>query len=156
MHVLDTSPPIAPRPAAAAMSRGARKRALIVSCGAFLLFGAWALLANRAHPLHDMARAALTQGVLSFTSTAFSVLLLEYLYGRSRTPAQKLVVPAMGTPAIVFSIMTGVHALAGTPNIGLTLLPSFISGTIFFLTYTLNLRRLELARIPVEQPSPGT
>jgi hypothetical protein len=155
MHALDPTQPLAPRRAAARTARGSRKRALIVGCGAFVLFGTWALIANRAHPVAAMARAGLTQGALSFTSTAFAVLLLEYLYSRSRTPAQKLVVPALGTPAIVFSTMIGVHALAGTPNIGLTLLPSLISGTIFFLTYTLNLRRLELARVAPEPPSPG-
>jgi hypothetical protein len=59
-----------------------------------------------------------------------------------------------GTPAIVFLAMTGVHALAGTPNIAITLLPSFVSGTIFFVTYTLNLRRLELVSVAAEQASP--
>lgn len=132
------------------MPRGSRKRAVIVGCGAFLLFGAWALIANRAHPLPDMARAALTQGALSFTSTAFSVLLLEYLYGLGRTPGRKLVLAAVGTPAVILVTMTVVHALAGTPRIAVTLLPSGISGTIFAVAYTLNLRRLELAGAAAE------
>lgn len=155
MHALNSSQSIAPRRAAPRVSRGSRKRALIVGCGAFLLFGGWALIANRAHPLSAMARAALTQGVLSFTSTAFSVLLLELLYALGRTPGRKLLLAVTGTPAIVFSTMIGVHALAGTPNIVITLLPSFISGTIFFATYTLNLRRIELVRIAADQASPG-
>jgi hypothetical protein len=150
MHDLDSSRLIDRRHAAARASRGSRKRALIVGCAAFLLFGGWALLANRAHPLAEMTRAALTQGILSFTSTTCSVLLLEYLYGLGSTPGRKLLLAVTGTPAIVFLTMTGVHAIAGTPNIAITLLPSFISGTIFFVTYTLNLRRLELVRVPAE------
>jgi Kef-type K+ transport system membrane component KefB len=155
MHALDPSQPPAPRPATPRGSRGSRKRALIVGCGAFLLFGGWALIANRAHPVSDMARAAAAQGSLSFVSTTFSVLLLEYLYRLGRTPGQKLVLAAAGTPVIVLAIMTGVHALAGTPNIVITLLPSWISGTIFCVVYTLNLRRLELAGAAAEPPSPG-
>lgn len=152
MHALDSSQPLAPRPAT---PRGSRKRALIVGCGAFLLFGGWALIANRAHPVSDMARAALAQGSLSFVSTTFSALLLEYLYGLGRTPGRKLVLAAVGTPAIVLATMTGVHALAGTPNIVITLLPSWISGAIFCVAYTLNLRRLERAGAAAQQPSPG-
>lgn len=155
MHALDSSRPPGPRPATPRVPRGSRKRAIIVGCGAFLLFGGWALIANRAHPVSDMARAALAQGSLSFVSTTFSVLLLEYLYGLGRTPGRKLVLAAVGTPAIVLATMTGVHALAGTPNIVLTLLPSWISGAIFCVAYTLNLRRIELAGAAAEQPSPG-
>jgi hypothetical protein len=153
MHDLESPGPIDRRRAPSRGSRGSRKRALIVGCGAFLLFGGWALIANRAHPLPEMARAALTQGILSFTSTTCSVLLLEYLYNLGRTPARKLLLAVTGTPAIVFLTMAGVHALAGTPSIAITLLPSFISGTIFFVTYTLNLRRLELVRVAAEHAS---
>jgi hypothetical protein len=148
MHARDPSQPPAPRPAA---PRGSRRRALIVGCGAFLLFGGWALIANRAHPATDMARAALAQGSLSFVSTTFSVLLLEYLYGLGRTPRRKLLLAGIGTPAIILVTMTVVHALAGTPSILVTLLPSGISGTIFAVTYTLNLRRLELAAAAADQ-----
>lgn len=151
MHDLDRSLLIDRRRPAVRVSRGSRKRALIVGCAAFLAFGGWALLANRAHPAAEMVRAAFTQGVLSFTSTTCSVLLLEYLYGLGSTPGRKLLLAVTGTPAIVFLTMTGVHALAGTPNIAITLLPSFVSGTIFFVTYTLNLRRLELVRVAAEQ-----
>ena len=151
MHARSPSQPPAPRPAAPRVSRGSRRRALIVGCGAFLLFGGWALIANRAHPATAMARAALAQGSLSFVSTTFSVLLLESLYGLGRTPGRKLVLAGIGTPAIILVTMTVVHALAGTPSILVTLLPSGISGTIFAITYTLNLRRLELAGAAAEQ-----
>ena len=38
--------------------------------------------------------------------------------------------------------MTGGHLLAMTPNVVATLLQSWISGTMFCVVYTLNLRRL--------------
>jgi hypothetical protein len=158
MHDLDSSRPIDRRSARAAAraSRGSRKRAIIVGCGAALLFGTWALIANRAHPAAEMARAAFTQGILSFTSTTCAVLLLEYLYRLGSTPARKLLLAVTGTPAVVFVTMAGVHALAGTPNIAITLLPSFVSGTIFFVTYALNLRRLELVPVAAEHAASWT
>ena len=135
------------------MPRGSRKRALLLGLGACLLFGSWAVLANRAHPVAAMVRAGLAQGSLSFCSTVFAVLLLEYLYGLGRTPARKLMLGAIGTPVIVLLTMTCGHVLAGTPNVVATLLPSWISGVIFSTTYTLNLRRLERAsRAPDPQP----
>jgi hypothetical protein len=124
------------------MAHGSRKRALLVGTGAVLLFGGWALFANREHPVADMTRAALAQGAFSFVSSTCSVLLLEYLYSRGRTPAQKVILGAIGTPAIILLAMTAGHVVARTPNVVVTLLPSWISGTIFCVVYTLNLRRL--------------
>jgi|SRR6185369_12063180 len=130
------------------MPRGSRRRALLVGLGACLLFGSWALFANRAHPVSDMARAGLAQGSFSFLSSAFSVLLLEYLYGLGRTPRRKVLLGAVGTPAIILLTMTGGHLIAGTPNVVATLLPSWISGTVFSIVYTLHLHRLERAPDP--------
>jgi len=136
------------------MARGSRKRALLVGVGAVLLFGSWALFANRARPLSDMIRAALAQGSFSFLSTTFSVLLLEFLYGLGRTPARKVILGAIGTPVIILVAMTTGHLLARTPNVIATLLPSWISGTIFAVVYTLNLRRLERAAAAQDPRTP--
>lgn len=135
------------------MAHGSRKRAFLVGAGAFLLFGSWALFANRAHPVSAMTRAALAQGGLSFVSSSFSVLLLEYLYGLGRTPARRTLLGAVGTPAIILVTMTAGHLLARTPNVVATLLPSWISGTLFCVVYTLNLRRLDRAAAARDQPS---
>lgn len=124
---------------------GSRRRALIVGGAAFLLFGGWALFANRAHPASAMVRAALAQGVFSFLSSTFSVLLLEFLYRLGKTPARRIALAAIGTPSLVLLAMTCGHLVAGTPNVVATLLPSWISGAIFSVVYTLNLRRLERA-----------
>lgn len=128
------------------MARGSKRRAIIVGIAAFLLFGGWALVANREHSTRDMVRAAVAQGCFSFISSTSSVLLLEYLYGLGRTPVQRLVLGAVGTPCIILLAMTTGHLIAGTPNVVMTLLPSWISGAIFCVTYTLNLRRILAAR----------
>ena len=127
-------------------ARGSKKRAVLVGAGAFLLFGSWALFANHAHPTPVMVRAGLAQGTLSFVSTTFSVLLLEYLYGLGRTRAKSFLLAAFGTPVIILLAMTSVHLVAGTPNVATTLLPSCISGFIFSTTYTLGLRRALASR----------
>lgn len=132
---------------------GSRRRALLVGGAAFLLFGSWALFANRAHPWPAMARAALAQGVFSFLSSTFSVLLLEYLYGLGSTPARRIALAAIGTPATILLAMTCGHLVAGTPNVVATLLPSWISGSIFAVVYTLNLRRLERADLAAASPT---
>lgn len=124
------------------MPGGSRKRAIVIGIAAFMLFGGWALIANRAHPVPDMTRAALAQGFMSLVSSTCSVLLLEYLYGLGRTPALKFALGALGTPVIILLALTGGHLLAKTPNVVATLLPSWISGTVFCIVYTMNLRRL--------------
>jgi hypothetical protein len=134
------------------MLHNSRKRALLVGAGAFVLFGSWALFANRAHPAPAMARAALAQGSFSAVSSTCAVLLLEYLYGLGRTPARKVMLGAAGTPVIIFLAMAGGHLLARTPNVVATLLPSWISGTIFAVVYTVNLRRLDRAG-PKREPT---
>jgi hypothetical protein len=127
------------------MPRGSRRRALLVGIGAFVLFGGWALFANREHATAAMIRAALAQGSFSFCSSTLSVLLLEYLYGIGRTPAQQVVLGAVGTPAIILLAMTGGHLIARTPNLVATLLPSWISGLVFCIVYTINVRRIARA-----------
>jgi hypothetical protein len=97
-----------------------------------------------------MLRAALAQGTFSFISSTFGVLLIEFLYGVGRTPRQKLLLGAVGAPTIILVTMTTGHLIAGTPNVVTTLLPSWISGAVFCVSYTLNLRRL-LSR---QAPSP--
>ena len=74
------------------MARGSRKRALLVGTGALLVFGGWALFANREHATSDMIRAAIAQGSFSFASSTLSVLLLAAValiasYGPARRAA---------------------------------------------------------------------
>lgn len=124
------------------MARGSRKRALLVGTGALLLFGGWALFANREHATSDMIRAAIAQGSFSFASSTLSVLLLEYLYSLGSTPLRQTLFAMIGTPAILLGVMTIGHLLARTPNVVVTLLPSWLSGCTFAVVYTLNLRRM--------------
>lgn len=124
------------------MAQGVRRRALLVGFGAFLLFGTWAIIANREHSLFEMLRAGFAQGTFSFVSSTCGVYLIEWLYGRGRTATQKLLLGAVGAPMIILATMTTGHLLARTPNVVTTLLPSWISGAIFCVTYTFGLRRM--------------
>lgn len=65
---------------------------------------------------------------------------------------KKVVLGAVGTPVIILLVMTGGHLLARTPNVVATLLPSWTSGTIFCIVYTVNLRRLARSLAAPDQP----
>ena len=74
--------------------------------------------------------------------------LHEDPYGLGRPLRQQLVLAMVGTPVIILAVMTSGHLLAGTPNIVATLLPSWLSGVVFCVVYTLNLRRLVTRSAP--------
>jgi hypothetical protein len=122
--------------------KGTRARALLVGLAAFIGFGGWAVFANRDHPTSDMIRAGIAQGSFSFLSTTCSVLVLEFLYRLGRTPGQKLALAILGTPTIIMGSMTIGHIINKTPNVFVTLIPSYISAGVFVVVYSLNLHRL--------------
>lgn len=106
----------------------------------FLAMGAWAVFANRAHPLPQALLAGFVQGLISGTLTLFLKKGLEAMHARF-AGAAALIVPPLITAATIFAILVGAHTLAGTPEIAATIAVPFTVSTTYAVIYNWGLSR---------------
>lgn len=117
----------------------------------FLAMGAWAVFANRAHPLPQALLAGLVQGAISGTLTLFLKKGLERMSamffksrrsdeGQGRNIAA-LFVPPIVTATAIGTILFTAHTLAGTPEVLATIAVPFTVSTTYAILYNLRLWR---------------
>jgi hypothetical protein len=117
----------------------------------FLAMGAWAVFANRLHPLADALLAGLVQGTISGTLTLFLKKGLERMSamffaapkadeGIGRNIAALIVPPAVTATAILTILVTA-HTIAGTPEVAATIAVPFAVSTTYAILYNLRLWR---------------
>jgi hypothetical protein len=106
----------------------------------FLAMGAWAVFANRAHPLPQALLAGLVQGAISGLLTLFLKKFLEWFNARLKGMAA-LVLPPLITATAIATILTTAHTLAGTPEILATIAVPFTVSTSYAILYNLRLWR---------------
>lgn len=102
--------------------------------------GAWAVFANRAHPLPQALLAGFVQGLISGTLTLFLKKGLEWMNARLARGAA-LIVPPLATAVAILAILIGVHTLAGTPEIAATIAVPFTVSTTYAFVYNYGLWR---------------
>lgn len=113
----------------------------------FLAMGAWAVFANRAHPLPQALLAGLVQGAVSGTLTLFLKKGLERMnaaFFRARAGGANiaaLVVPPLITASAILAILIAAHTLAATPEIAATVAVPFTVSTTYAILYNLRLWR---------------
>jgi len=106
----------------------------------FLAMGAWAVFANRAHPLPEALQAGLVQGLISGTLTLFLKKFLEWFNARLKGVAA-LIAPPLVTATAIGAILVTAHTLAGTPEILATIAVPFTVSTSYAILYNLRLWR---------------
>jgi hypothetical protein len=117
----------------------------------FLAMGAWAVFANRAHPLPVALLAGLVQGTISGLLTLVLKKGLERMnamFFRARAADEgqgrniaALVVPPLITATSILIILVSAHTLAGTPEIAATIAVPFTVSTSYAILYNLSLWR---------------
>lgn len=107
---------------------------------AFLVMGGWAAFANRAHPMPAPLIAGLIQGALSASITLVLKRSIEALAGRFSGLAALLVPPAIAG-LVSASLLTAIHAVGGTPEIGRTIAVPLTVATSYAALYNLSLWR---------------
>lgn len=107
---------------------------------AFIAMGAWAVFANRAHPLPAALLAGLVQGAISALLTLVLKKFLEWVNARLRGLAA-LIVPPLITAASILIILVTAHTLAGTPEILATIAVPFTVSTSYAFIYNWGLWR---------------
>ncbi|MEL7025079.1 MAG: hypothetical protein AAGL69_15190 [Pseudomonadota bacterium] len=128
-----------------------RTRAVVAAVVAFAFYAAWAAWANRAHGLTGMTIAALTQGGYSAVVTLGMTSLIEWLFAGSGSLWQRELRCVSGTVLLLVFSSTAVHVVAGTAEIWMTILPSWIFGTLYALIYARSLARTSNRNIPAEK-----
>jgi hypothetical protein len=117
----------------------------------FFAMGAWAVFANRHHPLDQALLSGLVQGTISGTLTLFLKKGLERMSavffrapasdeGQGRNMAA-LIVPPFITAGSILIILFTAHTLAGTPEIVTTIAVPFTVSTTYAILYNLRLWR---------------
>ena len=115
----------------------------------FLAMGAWAVFANRAHPLPQALLAGLVQGTISGTLTLFLKKGLERMSamffkarqsdeGQGRNVAALFIPPVITATAIATILFTA-HTLAGTPEILAIIAVPLTVSTSYAILYNLQL-----------------
>lgn len=104
----------------------------------FLAMGAWAAFANRAHGPATLIGAFLVQGALSGTLTLLLKRGLEWGQARLAGLAGRLIPPVVSCLSIA-AVLTGAHALAGTPEILTTIALPWSVSTLYGFVYAWSL-----------------
>lgn len=107
---------------------------------AFIFMGAWAMFANRAHPLPVMLAAGLVQGIISGLLTLVLKKFLEWLIARLRG-TMALIAPPVVTASSILALLTLAHKLAGTPEILATIAVPWTVSTTYAALYNFKLWR---------------
>ena len=107
---------------------------------AFLAMGSWAAFANRAHPMPAPLQAGLIQGALS---AGITLLLKRSIEGLSRrfTGITALLAPPVIAGLASASLLTVIHTVGGTPEIGRTIAVPLTVATSYAALYKFSLWR---------------
>ncbi|MGH8054671.1 MAG: hypothetical protein ACREP4_12215 [Stenotrophomonas sp.] len=112
---------------------------------AFVAMGGWATFANRAHPMPDPLIAGVVQGTLSALITLFLKRMIETLSARLPGSAGWWLPPLVAVVSSL-TLLTGIHWLAGTPEIVRTIVVPLSVTAIYATAYTIALRQGKAAR----------
>ncbi len=106
----------------------------------FLAMGAWAVFANREHPLSQALLAGVVQGAISGSLTLGLKKFLEWFNARLSGLAA-LLAPPLTTVASILAILLSVHTIAGTPEIAATIAVPFTVSSTYACVYNFGLWR---------------
>ncbi len=117
-------------------------RSLAAGIAGFVVYGAWAWYVNQAHGQAVGIRAGLIQGSYSLALTLTTTLMMEYLLNLLKDIPGQVWLTIAATSVITFSTAYAIHFVFGTPEILMTILPGFLSGTVYTVTYVVSVHRL--------------
>ncbi|MEZ5504533.1 MAG: hypothetical protein R3F38_00535 [Gammaproteobacteria bacterium] len=117
-------------------------RVIIAAVLSAITWFAWAWWANRAVPSQALL-SGLSQGAVSFTTTAIGSTLLEWFFLRMGHLLVGRVLSVVLVCMLSLALMLTAHLSAGTPNIVLTILPVFTVVVLYCSSYILGLQKLK-------------
>lgn len=138
-------------PYQAFIALSATKRSLISAAAGFIGYGFWAVLMNFEHGLPAGLKAGFVQGSYSFFLTLTMTLLIEGSFKRAYKTTKSILWSTVLTIVFICSLVFGgswwINAAAGTPNILNTVLPGYIIGGAYSISYVFGLAKQAKANI---------
>lgn len=107
---------------------------------AFIAMGSWAVFANRTHPMPAPLLAGLIQGMLSAVITLVLKRGIEAL-ARRFSGLTALLAPPLIAGLVSASVLTIIHTIGGTPEIGRTIAVPLTVATSYAALYNFSLWR---------------
>lgn len=117
------------------MSQGITGKNWLHAAGGFVLMGAWAMVANRAHGWTSILSSGIVQGIMSATITLVMKQLIEALARRS-SGWQARVAPPLACFALSVALLSTIHTIIGTPEILATMFVPVTVATVYAAIYT--------------------
>ncbi len=102
--------------------------------------GAWAVFANRDHPMPAPVVAGVVQGGLTATITLFLKAIIEAIFRRSGG-WKKFLLPPLAAFLTSVLLLSAIHTLAGTPALIATISVPIAVSTLYACLYTITLSR---------------
>lgn len=127
-------------------------RSLCAAAVAFVFYAIWAAWANRMHDTSMIRLAALTQGSYSAAITFVMTSLVELLYRGNASIRLRVIRSVAATVVLLVVSSVGIHLVAGTAEVLVTVLPSWVFGSAYAFSYALALARAERRRL---EPGPS-
>ncbi len=121
--------------------------ALAAAAAGFVVYGAWAAYANRAHGMAIALGAGTVQGAYSFVLTLAMSAVTAWVFGRFAHLRLRAAATVAVVSAALFTTAYTINALAGTPEIVTTILPGFVIGTVYTALY--------VQALSDQRPNPG-
>ena len=116
-------------------------RIMVPPVAGFLFYGTWAFWVNSAHGVKAAAIAGSAHGSYSFVITLVSALMIEWLFRVLQAFSLRALWTTLIALLLLYVSSYGVNALAGTPNIWLTILPGAGISTVYTILYVVVLVR---------------
>lgn len=108
--------------------------------GGFLLMGAWAIFANRAHEMPAPLVAGVVQGLLTATITLFLKRIIEGIFQRT-VGGLRFILPPLTAFLVSAALLILIHTLAATPALLATISVPLTGSTLYAFLYTVTLSR---------------
>ena len=108
-----------------------------------MFYAVWAGWANRMHGPASVGMAAMAQGLYSAVVTAGMTALVERLFSGTHNRYWRVLRCTLATLAALVVSSLAVHWVAGTEEVVMTVLPSWVFGTLYALIYALGLAQSE-------------
>lgn len=107
---------------------------------AFLVMGGWAVFANRGHAMPQPLYSGLLQGAVSAVLTLFLKSVIDAL-SRRFAGITRLWAPPLIACLGSASLLVGLHALIGTPEIARTIAVPLLVSTSYAAIYNFSISR---------------
>ncbi|MEM1264361.1 MAG: hypothetical protein AAGH76_18320 [Pseudomonadota bacterium] len=129
-------------------------RSLCAAAVAFAFYALWAAWANRMHDVSMIRLASLTQGSYSAAVTFVMTSLVEFLYRGDSGVGFRVARSVAITIILLVTSSVAVHLIVGTAEVLATVLPSWLFGSAYALSYALGLARAERRRTGSQRSTP--